>query len=237
MTTAHAAGGRQFSVLPLAATLAIHVLLAWWWLSSTARRPVDDVAPQFVSVLLNLPQPVRPPRAEPPAPVTPQPSRERAGSPAPAAAREVPASAIPPAAAAAAPVDDPLAAPHSPETDQFVSNARKQAGAIDRELRAGKSGVPREANTPWSRFQHSVAGAYIDKSKRTVMQTYTAPDGVITYRYRQGGKVWCRKSGSVEPDMIGRSDAARNMGHFSRGNGTRAGGVDCPPGDLGWRSP
>jgi hypothetical protein len=66
------------------------------------------------------------------------------------------------------------------------------------------------------------------------METYTAPDGVVTYRFRNAGKVYCRRSGGVGPDASWRSEGAILAGAGSAGTATTAGGVECPKGDLDW---
>ncbi len=179
--------------------------------------------------------PVPPPAPEPPSlrsekePVrTRRPRTHKPALPAlPAAVRE--AEPVPPAVTAA-PAADPFAitapaAPAESPLDAMVGRARREAGAIDRELRKGKSGVPAVADTPWGRFTRALEAAHIDTSRTLVSDTYTAPDGAIIYRFRQGGRVLCRISGGVKPG-IGNAIGPSAF-DVQGGNGT-AGLVSCP---------
>jgi hypothetical protein len=228
VTVANPASGRKIAVLPLAVTLAVHLLLAACLIATATRRPAREAARQLVSVLVRVSPLPEPPPAPTPRPASPAPSKARSATPPP------PAPALVHDAPAQAPADKAPAAPLTLTSDEFLSSAKKQAGAIDRELRGGKSGVPAQADTPWGRFQRALAGAYNDRSRTTVMETYTSPDGVQSYRFRQGDKVWCRRSGGVGPDM-GYTEGQKLAGAGSAGSARTAGLVECPSGDPGWR--
>jgi hypothetical protein len=86
--------------------------------------------------------------------------------------------------------------------------AKRQAGRVDRQLRGGKSGVPKDADTPWARFVRGVDDAYIDTSTTGGLDSYTSPDGVVIYRLTVGKRVTCSMTGSIG----------------------RAGKVNCPAG-------
>lgn len=198
--------------LALGFTFGLHLLAAWLW---TQQRPVATAQPeQVVSVLLQLPRPVVPRLAPVPTPAPSplrrtapaHPSRPADPSPVPAATVETPAAAVEEAA---------------PATSGFsLELAKRQSGAIDRALRKGKSGVPVEADTPWARFQRGVEAAYDDRSNSVVMDSYTSPDGIVIYRFRQGNRVSCRQTGGVAPAGM-------------KGVGS-AGDVTCPSG-VTWK--
>lgn len=86
--------------------------------------------------------------------------------------------------------------------------AKRQAGRVDRQLRGGKSGVPKEADTPWARFVRGVDDAHIDTSTTGGLDSYTSPDGVVIYRLTVGKRVTCSMTGGIG----------------------RAGKVNCPAG-------
>jgi hypothetical protein len=225
----------------LALTLGLHLLVAVLWLQE--RRTLPPESPRVVTILL---QPTVPPRLQPLAPAR-APASPRAAAPVRAVPRHVvpSASATPPDAAAPAtpapapapaitpPQDAPAATappaqaapgtaatPSPPSADSgFAAGlARRQAGRIDRELRNGKSGVPREADTTWARFQRGLEAAHVDRSMSARMDSYTSPDGVVIYRQRVGGRTLCYRTGSVGLGVAG----ARGVND--------AGPVQCPSG-------
>jgi len=106
--------------------------------------------------------------------------------------------------------------------------AKHQAGRIDRELRKGKPGVPTEADTPSTRFQRGLESAYIDRTLTWQSDTYTSPDGVVIYRFRQGNRVRCRRAGSVGIPLRGMPSGADTMATVGS-----AGTTDCPK-DVVW---
>jgi hypothetical protein len=115
----------------------------------------------------------------------------------------------------------------------MVGKARRDAIAVDRELRKGKSGVPEEANTPWARFQRAAEGAYKDRSLTVTSESYTTPDGQVIYRFRRGGKYFCRSSGGVPPKIGGAVGGGEVLFDAQGGEG-RAGQVRCP-GQAEWK--
>lgn len=217
------------------ATLGVHLLLAWSW--RIAHPPAPELHGERVIDLLPLPPP--PPelpriRREPPPP--PPRSRELDKPPAWAdrAATDtvavpepvtpppdVPASLADPFAVAApsAPVQSPL--------DAMVGRAKRDAVIIDREMRKGKSGVPEVADTPMGRFRQALEAAHKDSRRGVSSDTYTAPDGQVIYRFRQGGKVWCRTGGSVRPQIGGAVGGGATQ-FDSGGGGGAAGLIRCP---------
>jgi hypothetical protein len=115
----------------------------------------------------------------------------------------------------------------------MLVRARQQAGAIDRALRAEQQAVPGLASVPGKRYEHRVAAANADRARTLVADSTTSPDGVTTYRFRIGSKVYCRRTGAVGPDM-GRSAGAILAGAGSAGDPTNAGLVECPSGEREW---
>jgi hypothetical protein len=244
MSAAASAGfDRRSSVLPLAATFGLHLLLVLCWLGRPVPRLPGDVAPAVVSMLIPVPLPklVRPVPDQPVRVVAPAKAAPAAQVPdaRPAAASTVPAPAeAPPSSpAAVAPADPAPPAPHTEAGEDLLRGARKQAGIIDRELRGGKSGVPRQADTPWGRFRAGLEAAHIDRSRSTVTESITGPDGVTIYRIRQGDKVFCRATGSVAAPMPGRTEGAvlAGAGRFDNlGKSGTGGSVNCPSGERDW---
>ncbi len=104
--------------------------------------------------------------------------------------------------------------------------AKHQAGRIDRELRKGKSGVPTEADTPVARFQRGLESAHIDRSLALQSDTYTSPDGVVIYRFRQGNRFRCRRAGGVGMPLAGMP----GTGSITAAGAGAAGNTDCPKG-------
>ncbi len=126
-------------------------------------------------------------------------------------------------------------APDAIDARQMMDMAKRQAGSIDRELRKGKSApLTPDADLPIARFRAQLESAFIDRSRTMVTESQTQPDGVIVYRFRRGGKVWCRQSGGGGPSMIEYSDGAKMAGAGSRGGSGTAGTIACPSGEDGW---
>jgi hypothetical protein len=229
--------GNRLAALPLAVTLALHVVLLLGWLVRPVKLAPDDPA-QRRSVLVLLP--LAHPRARvEPAPVARAPRRTgapaHARAPAAPPARpdppEVPVTTPPQAAPAERP------ARYTLEADELLGSAKRQVGKIDRELRGGKPGVPREADTPWARFRGALAAAHVDRSRTMVQESYTGADGVTIYRIRRGDKVFCRQGGGTRPDMPGRTEGAvlAGAGRFDTlGMAGTAGAINCPTGEHDW---
>jgi hypothetical protein len=239
--TANAGIDKRFPAVPLAATCALHLLFVLCWLARPLPGGPADSAPQVVSVLVPLPG------APTPRPVPHRPAN-RAADPAapapksrtrPAAVSAAPSPAVVPApgAPAAAAADTAPAAPHTETAEELLRSARKQAGAIDRELRGGRPGVPQEPGTPWSGVRSGLAAAHIDRSRTAVTDSYTGPDGVTIYRIRQGDKVYCRATGSAALPMPGRTEGAvlAGAGRFDNlGQAGTGGSVNCPSSERDW---
>jgi hypothetical protein len=240
MSAAASAGfDRRSSVLPLAATFGLHLLLVLCWLGRPVPRLPGDVAPAVVSMLIPVPLPklVRPVPDSPARPSAPaRTAPVTVARPAPASTPPAPAEA-PSSPEAITPAEPAPPAPHTEAGEDLLRGARKQAGIIDRELRGGKSGVPRQADTPWGRFRAGLEAAHIDRSRSTVTESITGPDGVTIYRIRQGDKVFCRATGSVAAPMPGRTEGAvlAGAGRFDNlGKSGTGGSVNCPSGERDW---
>jgi hypothetical protein len=218
---------RRPSWTTLAVTFGLHLLLALAWLARPA--PPHDAGVEVMSVLVRVPAPViRPKPLLPP----PPPKERRLDAPVRVAA---PPLALPVPPASVAPVTPAVSVPvEAPSASELLARARQQAGAIDRELRDGKPAAPLSASGAQDRLARGIAGAYIDRSRTVVSDSYTSEDGVVTYRIRQGDKVLCRKSGSVAPGLE-YSDAARAAGAGSAGSATTAGFVPCPTANVDWK--
>ena len=121
---------------------------------------------------------------------------------------------------------DPAAGASSTPGGFALGLAKRQAGRIDRELRKGKPGVPTEADTPMARFRRGVESAYIDRSLTLQSDTYTSPDGVVIYRFRQGNRYRCRRAGGVGMPLAGMP----GTGSITAASAGAAGSTDCPKG-------
>jgi hypothetical protein len=232
---------------PLAVTLGLHLLLGWWWLQATGVRvlPATVSAPrEFIVVAVLTPAPSRS-SAAPSAPAA-------AASPRPRAAQAVLARAVPAAPSVAlppitpAPADSaPPAATSEPAADPFptppgsaqdttatgddslASRGKRTAGAVDHELRKGKLAPLDPGDNKWQRFAQAVGDARVDTSRTLTSESYTAPDGVVVYRFRQGGRTWCRTGGDIRPSPFGAQAGGAAL--FDKaGGGGFAGTVRCP---------
>ncbi|MEF9927901.1 MAG: hypothetical protein RR983_09640 [Massilia sp.] len=235
---------------PLAVTLGLHLLLGWWWLQATGVRVLPAVvsAPrEFIVVAVLAPAPSRPSTA-PAAPAAPA----AAASPRPRAAQAIPARAVPAAPTVApqpltpAPADTaPPAATSEPGADPFptppgsaqdttatgddslASRGKRTAGAVDHELRKGKLATLDPGDSKWQRFAEAVGNARVDTSRTLISESYTAPDGVVVYRFRLGGRTWCRTGGDIRPSPFGAQAGGAAL--FDKaGGGGFAGTVRCP---------
>lgn len=225
----------------LALIVGMHMLALLAWMGQRP-LPLPDL-PQVATILLRPPLP-RPDEAPPPPfpeprpalPPTrdfpPMPGMALDGFAAPAAAPAKP-TAPAPAAQAAAPaledartpitVQDAIREQKEAEGGFGLSLSKRQAGRIDRELRQGKSGIPDEPDTPMGRFRRALEAAHVDRSRAVHEDSYTSPDGVVTYRKRIGNATYCRRSGSVSP-----------LGMRGMIMGNEAGDVPCPKG-VQWK--
>jgi hypothetical protein len=103
---------------------------------------------------------------------------------------------------------------------------KREAGRVDRELRKGKPAVPTEADTPWARFQRGLDSAHIDRTLTLQSDTYTSPDGVVIYRFRQGNRVRCRRAGGAGMPLRGMPEGSS----LSIPGANSASSTDCPKG-------
>lgn len=240
MSATYGTGRQGVAILPLALILVLHLMLVLLW-STNARVHINQGAEQRHFSLTWLPA-LRP-RAPPlPAPARALEAAVRVAKPlaAPASSAPQPApstAAEPFSGEAEIPQRSPAppaSAPDAFDVNQVIETAKRQAGSIDRELRGGKlAPLTPDPDLPINRFRSALENAYIDRSRTTVMDSYTQADGVIVYRFRQGGKVWCRQSGGGAPGMIERSEGAKLAGAGSAGGSSAAGIVKCPSGAIG----
>jgi hypothetical protein len=218
---------------PLAATLGVHLLLAWSW--RIAHPPAPDARAEQLIDLIPLPPPspqlprIRP---EPPLSRPAMPKERRARSEAADTGTSPEPEPVTPPQEKPATATDPFAitAPSVPAEsalDAMVGRAKRDAVVIDREMRKGKSGVPEVADTPMGRFRQALEAAHKDSSRGLTSETYTAPDGQVIYRFRQGGKVWCRSGGSVRPQIGGAVGGGATQ-FDTAGGGGAAGLIRCP---------
>jgi len=101
------------------------------------------------------------------------------------------------------------------------------AGAIDHDLRKGKLAPLDPGDNKWQRFAQAVGDARVDKSRTLTSESYTAPDGVIVYRFRKGGRTWCRTGGGIRPSPFG-AEAGGAALFDKAGGGGFAGTIECP---------
>lgn len=231
---AYGTGKQGVALLPLALMLLLHLVLLLLWTGSRPAR-IDHGAAQRHFTLTWL-TPRKPPEtALPPAVRVP---RVRA-APAARPPQLATAAAAPPIAvqpevppeSTALPANEPGAV----DVNKMLETARRQAGGIDRDLRGGKvAPLTPDANLPIIRFKRALEGAYIDRSRTLVTESLTQSDGVIVYRFRYAGKVWCRQSGGSAPGMMERSEGAKLAGAGSAGGGSAAGTIRCPSDETGW---
>lgn len=128
-------------------------------------------------------------------------------------------------AATAADIQDGIAA----HDDSTAGRARGAAGAADNALRKGKLAPLDPSDSKWHRFAQAVAGARVDKSRTLTSESYTSADGITIYRFRQGGRTYCRTGGDVKPSPFGAQVGGATL--FDKvGGGGFAGTIVCPAG-------
>jgi hypothetical protein len=111
--------------------------------------------------------------------------------------------------------------------DSLASRGKRTAGAVDHELRKGKLAPLDPGDNKWQRFAQAVGDARVDNSRTLTSESYTAPDGVVVYRFRQGGRTWCRTGGDIRPSPFGAQAGGAAL--FDKaGGGGFAGTVRCP---------
>lgn len=239
------AGRQRVAILPLALMLVLHLMLLLLW-PTTARLHREHAAERRFFALTWLPA-LRPRALPPPAPTLPVAARAVA-SPRVAAPLASPRASAPrpTSTSAAEPLsiqkempqprpEFPASAAGAVGVPSLIDTAKRQAGLIDRELRGGKlAPLTPDPDLPILHFRRALESAHIDQSWTVVSDSTTQPDGVIVYRFRQGGKVWCRQSGGGTPGMLERTEGAKLAGAGSAGGGSAAGTVPCPGGQSGW---
>jgi hypothetical protein len=225
-----AGGTWRESPLPLALTLLLHAVLLLAWMQGRTVRRAPDLPQREISILL-------PARAAPARPRVPPPVRRpvtRAPAPAGPPAMPAPAPTAPPVAAPA-PQPAAPALPPTPSGADIAARARRDAGRVYAELSGGKSAVPDNPDTAWSRFANGVDGAHIESARTETMETYTSPDGVVIYRFRQGNRVRCRMTGGVGLGIPGGYTLGQQLaGAGSAGGAGNAGFVPCPTDKPHW---
>jgi hypothetical protein len=229
---------------PLAVTLGLHLLLGWWWLQATGVRVLPAVvsAPrEFIVVAVLAPAPSRSsaapatPSSSPPRAAKAAPARTAPAAPlvAPQPITPAPADTAPPPAMSE-PAADPFPTPSASAQeriatgdDSLASRGKRTAGAVDHELRKGKLAPLDPGDNKWQRFAQAVGDARVDNSRTLTSESYTAPDGVVVYRFRQGGRTWCRTGGDIRPSPFGAQAGGAAL--FDKaGGGGFAGTVRCP---------
>lgn len=206
---------------PLALALGLHLLLVLAWRWGAQVMPSAALPERLIELV-----PLRPP------PPSPRPAPEPTPRPKPLPAPRKPVAVpVEPAPVPTVPAEQPVVAEATPAPAEPANDApltlagedrlaagKRSAAAFDREQRKGQSGVPLEADTPWSRFRAGLAAAHVDDSLSMRLEKYESPDGVVIYRTTQGGKQSCRMSGAVV------------FGPGRAGGGSAAGNVACPKG-------
>jgi hypothetical protein len=229
---------------PLAVTLGLHLLLGWWWLQATGVRVLPAVvsAPrEFIVVAVLAPAASRSstapatPSSSPPRAAKAAPARTAPAAPlvAPQPITPAPADTAPPPAMSE-PAADPFPTPSASAQeriatgdDSLASRGKRTAGAVDHELRKGKLAPLDPGDNKWQRFAQAVGDARVDNSRTLTSESYTAPDGVVVYRFRQGGRTWCRTGGDIRPSPFGAQAGGAAL--FDKaGGGGFAGTVRCP---------
>lgn len=230
---------------PLVVTVGLHLLLGWWWLQATGVRvlPATVSAPrEFIVVAVLAPSrpstaPAAPAAAASPRPRAAQAIPARAAPAAPTVAPQpltpAPADTAPPAATSE-PAADPFPTPSAsaqdttaPGDDSLASRGKRTAGAVDHDLRKGKLAPLEPGDNKWQRFAQAVGDARVDTSRTLTSESYTAPDGVVVYRFRLGGRTWCRTGGGIRPSPFG-AQAGGATSFDTAGGGGFAGTIECP---------
>ena len=137
-------------------------------------------------------------------------------------------------AAASEPAADPFPTPSGAAQDStatggdsLASRGKRTAGAIDHDLRKGKLAPLEPGDNKWERFAQAVGDARVDTSRTLTSESYTGPDGVVVYRFRLGGRTWCRTGGDIRPSPFGAQGGGAAL--FDKaGGGGFAGLVQCP---------
>ncbi|MEJ7808165.1 MAG: hypothetical protein WKG03_19860 [Telluria sp.] len=234
-------GARKQGVasLPLALVLVLHLILVLLW-ASNGRKQIDQGAEQrhFAVTWIHALRPQKAPLPPPRAPEVAAPVVKRLPATAPSLPQAAPTTdpeTFPGQADIAQPGTATATATSAPGATEMIDAAKRQAGLIDNQLRGGKPApLMPDADLPIARLRSALESAFIDGSRTMVTDSQTQPDGVIVYRFRRGGKVWCRQSGGGGPSMIEHSDGAKLAGAGSRGGAGMAGNVQCPSGESGW---
>lgn len=211
--------------MPLAITAGVHLLLAGLWMAASTRPPkAGDARPALQVLWLKPPAPQPKPQVE---------RKTRRATPTVGRALPTPPAA-PAVAVPLAATPDPLPEPAArPNAAELLAAARQSAGAIDRDLRASKQ-APLQGAGAWSRFESKVAAAKVNHARGVSTETYVAPDGTVTYRTRNGDRVYCRRSGGVAPGLEPTQGQLLASGGAIGGLST-AGNVRCPSQDPGFK--
>ena len=115
------------------------------------------------------------------------------------------------------------------DDDSLAGRGKRTAGTVDHDLRKGKLALLDPSDSKWHRFALAVGNARVDTSRTLTSESYTSPDGVVVYRFRQGGRTWCRTGGDIRPSPFGAQGGGAQL--FDKaGGGGFAGTVACPSG-------
>ena len=213
---------------PLAATLGVHLLLLWGWRVATAPAPVAVNPIERVLMLVQLPKVRSEPDAPPPLP-SPLPPAQRATTTAASPAAPATSDVDPEPAAISEPYADPFALPDekAEAPGALVERARRAAAPADHAARKGKLAKLEPVDTPLTRFRTALEAAHKDSSRGLTSESYTTPDGVTIYRFRRGGKVYCRTGGPLRPRIGGAEGGGETLFDVGGGGGS-AGLISCP---------
>ncbi len=146
----------------------------------------------------------------------------------------MPQPVTPATAAISEPAADPFPTPSGAALDStatgddsLASRGKRTAGAIDHDLRKGKLAPLEPGDNKWERFAQAVGDARVDTSRTLTSESYTGPDGIVVYRFRLGGRTWCRTGGDIRPSPFGAQGGGAAL--FDKaGGGGFAGLVQCP---------
>ncbi|MFC5458838.1 hypothetical protein [Massilia niabensis] len=200
---------------PLALTLGLHLLLVLAWMNGASPGLQRELAERVSTFVLVQPLPASRPKPSTSAAVP----RPRARLPVPVPVPVQASAPVAPAASEAvdaAPLPDAPPAPSPALPGDLLASSRRMAGGVDRALRNGSSPITAEPDRKWERFATAFAAARTSVYRDTILESYTAGDGVTIYRKTVGDRAACYRSGSA--------------GGLGPADGHSAGNIRCPTG-------
>lgn len=113
--------------------------------------------------------------------------------------------------------------PDLPDAAAIRAQARRDLGAIDKEVRGGAPLFSKRPESLQSKLEQGFAAANVGSSV-AITDYYTAPDGVVYTRILRNGRFVCRISATVNfvPGILRDSEKSQ--------------GVTCPASDSGWHN-